>query len=409
MRKVQLFFLGILAGLICSTASAISINLEYPVGNLFSSTHDAAAKAAINAAAADLSAAITTSLSAINNEVFVGMNGQTTATFDWLYGYTNPSTGGSSTVDVATIAANTVTMFVGTRNLSGSTLGVGGPAGPGLGLAGSGFGSQWVGAVAHGESQSESVFRRGGGPVIDTVSGTTLPLQGVTANYSIDVGIAYGSLALDWNNVGDGDWHFNHTTPVAGEKNDLYSVALHEMLHALGIGTSDSWTLKTTGSNWTGTEVINLYGTGTNLVGGGHIASGIMSTSIVDGSPQEVVMDPSITQGSRKHLTALDLAFLRDIGYSTIIPDPQIFSPADFNEDGDVDASDLLAWQGGYGLNANGDTDDDADTDGRDFLVWQREYTGPLPYSANVAVSVPGTAALLAFGLISWFGSRRRS
>jgi hypothetical protein len=134
-----------------------------------------------------------------------------------------------------------------------------------------------------------------------------------------------------------------------------------------------------------------------------------MSTSIVDGAPQEVVMDPSITQGSRKYLTALDLAFLRDIGYATIIPDPQDFSPADFNEDGDVDAADLLAWQGAYGVNASGDTDEDGDTDGRDFLVWQREFTGPGPFSAKMAVPEPTSAALLAFGLLSLVGARRRS
>jgi hypothetical protein len=420
VRKVQPL-LGVtfaVWSLIYSTANAININLEYPVGSLFSATHDVAAKAAINAAAADLSAAITTSLTAIDSNVFVGTNGQTTMTFDWRFQYDDPSTQAEVDINDPVLAANAVTMFVGARSILGTTLGVGGPAGAGFGSSGSGFGGQWVGAVAGAESLSEAELRRGGGPVLNTFAGSST-LQGVTANYSIDVGIAYGTLSLDYdgNNNGERDtdaqlsnyWHFNHATPVAAGKNDLYSVALHEMLHALGIGASDAWTLKTSGTNWIGTEVTDLYGSGTNLVGGGHIASGIMSTSIVDGSPQEVVMDPSITQGSRKYLTALDLAFLRDIGYSTIIPDIPTFSPADFNEDGAVDASDLLAWQGGYGLNANGDTDDDGDTDGRDFLVWQREYTGPLLFSANVAVPEPGSAALVAFGLISWLCSRRRS
>ena len=418
MRKLQLWFASIFACAFCSPALAINIELQYPTGLLFSATHDAAAKAAINKAALDLSTAITTSLTAIDSNVFVGTNGQTTMTFDWRFQYDDPSTQAEVDINDPVLAANAVTMFVGARSILGTTLGVGGPAGAGFGTAGSGFGGQWIGAVAGAESLSEAEFRRGGGPVIDTFASSST-LQGVTANYSIDVGIAYGALSLDWDGNNDGSkdtdvqlgnyWHFNHATPVAANKNDLYSVALHEMLHALGIGASDAWSLKTSGTNWTGSEVINLYGTGTNLVGGGHIASNIMSTSIVDGLPQEVVMDPSITQGSRKFLTALDLAFLRDMGYTTIIPDPQTFSPADFNEDGDVDASDLLAWQGAYGLNANGDTDDDGDTDGRDFLVWQREFIGTSPISANVAVPEPGSAALLAFGLISWFGSRRRS
>ena len=407
----------VLCSLFCSLASAISINLVYPGGNLFSATHDPAAMAAINAAAADLSAAITSNLSAINTDIYTGMNGSTTATFDWLYKYDSPLDGTTEiTINSATTLANTVTMYVGARSFLDSTLGEGGPAGAGFSLNGSGFGSQWVGAVAFAESQSEVAYKRGGGPVINTIIGTTPPLQGVTASYSIDVGIAYGTLSLDWdgnnNGVPDNDtelgnfWHFNHSTPVVAGKNDLYSVALHEMIHALGIGSSASWTALRSGSNWTGSNAIALHGTGTNLVTSGHIAEGIMSTRASDGVPQEVVMDPSITQGTRKYLTALDLAFLRDIGYSTITPFMPSFSPADFDQDGDVDSGDLLTWQNGYGLNANGDTDSDGDSDGRDFLLWQREYTGSLPFTATISVPEPSTMVLFASGLLI-LGRRR--
>ena len=48
-----------------------------------------------------------------------------------------------------------------------------------------------------------------------------------------------------------------------------------------------------------------------------------MSARLSDGVMQEVVMDPNITTGTRKELTELDLAFLRDIGWETItIPEP---------------------------------------------------------------------------------------
>ena len=421
MRKLQLWFASIFACAFCSPALAINIELEYPAGFLFSATHDAAAKAAINSAAADLSSAITTSLNAVTTDAYTGSNGATTITLGWQFHYTDPVSNSPVTISNATIAANAVVMHVGARNLTGSTLGVGGPGqlgGDSSQFTGGGSPGQWVGAVANAETMAENAYKRGGGPILQAAMGSAT-LGAVTANYSVDFTIAHGALSLDWdsnnNGVKDSDaelnayWHFNHTTPVSAGKSDLYSVALHEMLHAIGIGTSNSWTSLVSGSTWGGSEVIDVYGTGSNLVGGGHITEGTMSTSIVDGSPQEVVMDPSVFTGTRKYLTALDLAFLRDIGYSTIIPDPQTFSPADFNEDSDVDASDLLAWQGAYGLNGNGDTDDDDDTDGRDFLVWQREYTGPLPFSANVAVPEPGSAALLALGLISWFGSRRRS
>ncbi|MDZ4658864.1 MAG: PEP-CTERM sorting domain-containing protein [Bythopirellula sp.] len=410
----------ILGCLFCSLASAININLQYPPGFLFSAMHDPAARDAIDEAAADISAAITSNLSAINTDLYSGINGNATATFNWSYSYSNPLTGGSVTIDTATIPANTVTMYVGARSILGSTLGVGGPGGAGFSLSGTySTPNQWPGAVDIGESQSELAYKRGGGPVIGTLEGTSVA-EGFVGTYSIDFGIAYGSLSLDWdgNNNGAKDndtdlnnyWHFNHTTSVGAGKNDLYSVALHEMLHALGIGASDSWDDLVSGTTWDGSNASTLYGSGNGLINpaGDHIASGIMSTSILDGSPQEVVMDPSITQGTRKRLTALDLAFLRDIGYATIIPTPS-FSPADFNEDADVDSGDLATWQTAYGLNANGDTNNDGDSDGRDFLLWQREYTGSLPFTATVAVPEPSAFLLLLASGVTLLGYRRRT
>ena len=46
-----------------------------------------------------------------------------------------------------------------------------------------------------------------------------------------------------------------------------------------------------------------------------------MSTRLSDGLAQEAVMDPTITVGTRKTLTELDLAFLRDLGFTTV-PEP---------------------------------------------------------------------------------------
>jgi hypothetical protein len=48
-----------------------------------------------------------------------------------------------------------------------------------------------------------------------------------------------------------------------------------------------------------------------------------LSRRITDFAAQEAVMDPSLLLGSRKYLTELDLAFLRDLGYATI-PEPSV-------------------------------------------------------------------------------------
>ena len=45
-----------------------------------------------------------------------------------------------------------------------------------------------------------------------------------------------------------------------------------------------------------------------------------------------------------------------------------IFS-ADFDDDGDVDPTDLAIWDGAFDLNQLGDADGDNDTDGNDFLL----------------------------------------
>ncbi len=400
-----------------SPVSAITINLQYPGSPLFSAALDPTAKAAINAAAADISAAITSSLNTINTDVYTGNNSSTTATFNFLYSYLDPVTGATVNIDTATAAANTVTMFVGAQNIFGSTLGTGGHGGFGYGLSGLGSASNWVGAVAIAQSNANAAYKRGGGPVISSISGQST-LGGATANFTFEYGVAYGQLSLDWdgnnNGIKDSDaelnnyWHFDHTTAVAGTKRDLYSVALHEMLHALGIGASDSWDAKHSGTTWTGSNVLALTGSGVGLTNpaADHIAEGTLSYRISDGTDQEVAMDPSILIGSRKSLTALDLAFLRDIGYSTIIPSPPTFDPGDFEEDGDVDGMDLVIWQNNFRLNAAGDADNDLDTDGRDFLIWQRNYTGPLLTATSVAVPEPSAIMLLVGSVLAGLGMR---
>jgi len=66
---------------------------------------------------------------------------------------------------------------------------------------------------------------------------------------------------------------------------------------------------------------------------------------------------------------------------------------ADFDGDGDVDASDLAQWDGDFGLNGLSDADGDSDSDGTDFLAWQRQFTGNL--TATTAVPEPAAWVLL--------------
>jgi len=315
---------------------AVMINLDYSHDTYFSG--NPTGKSALDAAAEDISAAITSSLSAITTDVFTGSNnsnlsnGPTTATFNWKALYNNPTNNASEEISVPTIAADQITVFVGVMNLTDDTLGMGGPAGAHFQLSGRGFGDEWVGAIADAEFQSNTAMQRGAGPLIASSSGNAT-LSGTTASWTLNIGPIYGRLTFDVDRDNNGTmddaatldnfWHFDHTTPVASGKSDLYTVALHEILHAIGIGTSTTWHNFVSGTTWTGTEVTALLGSGADLIASdeGHIANSTMSVRLSDHTAQEAVMDPDITLGKRKTLTLLDLAFLRDLGYQTV-PEP---------------------------------------------------------------------------------------
>ncbi len=101
-----------------------------------------------------------------------------------------------------------------------------------------------------------------------------------------------------------------------------------------------------------------------------------------------------------------------DIAGAQFLYGPAI-QAADFDEDGDVDGSDLAKWETGYGMasgaaHMDGDADEDLDVDGLDFLIWQRQFTGDLSLPASTAVPEPSSAILL-MGLAAMrvlFGSR---
>lgn len=82
---------------------------------------------------------------------------------------------------------------------------------------------------------------------------------------------------------------------------------------------------------------------------------------------------------------------------------------ADFDDDGDVDPTDLAIWQVAYDLNQLGDADGDNDSDGRDFLIWQRQFgSAPLTaLAANVTVPEPAGAVALCLGMLNYLAKRR--
>jgi hypothetical protein len=199
----------------------------------------------------------------------------------WQAVLDNPGDGGTVQFDNLTIPANTIVVYVGARDMS--SLGMGGPGG----------------------------FSSSGTPAWNTLVGGRGQdnVSGVNAR---DFGPYGGSIAFD--SQPDAGWYFglDGSDAAIGDANDFYSVALHEMTHVLGFGTSDSWNSRVSGSAFTGPAATNEYdGSGNPPLSPDHSH---WQSGTSDGG-KETAMDPDLTTGERKLLTALDLAAMDDLGY----------------------------------------------------------------------------------------------
>ncbi len=75
---------------------------------------------------------------------------------------------------------------------------------------------------------------------------------------------------------------------------------------------------------------------------------------------------------------------------------------ADFDADSDVDGSDFLTWQRGYGTSSGiGDANNDQLTDGADLVIWEQQFGSPQnnTAAASLAVPEPSTGMLWAFAI----------
>lgn len=206
----------------------------------------------------------------------------------WNATFTNPGSGSAESVANPTIAANVYRIYAGGRVLGGSTLGLGGAGG----FSSSGYGT-W----------GDDLRYRGNG-TFNTGWGGSLTFDTATSWY----------FDSDINTVEDFTGMY-----------DFFSVAIHEIIHVLGFGTTNSWNnLVDNGDpgEFNGTYATALFGSNPGLASGnGHWAIDTESKVFGTETVQEAAMDPNITSNSRKYITELDVAGLRDIGYSAV-PEP---------------------------------------------------------------------------------------
>lgn len=326
---------GVFAGLATTfgagQASAINIVVDYTYDtNGFFATQ--ASQDAMQAVADRYSAIITSSLGAI------GPAGNGTTGAGWRIGFTHPGTGVG--IDVST-AAN-----AGADPLSGSgTADVYGFAGLNanewiLYAGGRSLGSAGVGGTGTGLNFT-STFQDPNGPHRRGVI-TPTPGDGVG-----DLPVWGGSISFDSSRT----WDFSLDS-AGGAGSDFYSIALHEVGHALGLASGwNQWDNFETngGSTFVGPNTLAAYNAdnGTGLTeldlvstSNPHWEDGTYDSFIFEsagpnyngtvgpGVLQDLLMEPTANfTGSidRFELTNTDVATLEDLGW-TVVPEPSSFA-----------------------------------------------------------------------------------
>jgi hypothetical protein len=389
------FTLSLAAAALCFSAPSaqavnIALDYSYDTTNYFGAGHPmgapagAQAKAALEAAGSFLSGILHDTLSEIETPPpFHSSQFNGVVTWNWTLKFTHPATGALQSVTNPTIAADEYRIYVGARNFAEPTLGSGGPGGYQLHPTSSG-----------GFSSSENAQ-------IDMIDADFV--SAVQSRQEPSGFAAWGgSLAFD--RLGT-TWHFDHTTPVPVGANDFYSVAIHELTHALGFGLASNWNTFVDDGAFKGLTATAAHGGVAPPLAAGtsHWATGLTSEIYGTIDSQVAAMTPSITQGTRQALTKADAAALADIGWEVAMPAPN-YAPADFDLDTLVNDDDLELWKLTLGLSAGADADGDNDSDGNDFLIWQRSLGNP----PIVPVPEPGAMALAACGAVALVVASRR-
>ena len=383
----QLIIVGVffMDAVLVNPSQAITINLDYTydTSDFFGAGNPngegVKAKQAIEAAADYFSAILEDTFSEIETPAkFTGSFGGMVV-WQWDLSFSNPYTGATTTLYDETIAEDEFRIYVGARSLAGTTLGQGGPGGWG-----------WSSTPSGGFTSGE----------IDQIDAITDDFAAAVGHRKEYTGFARWGGALTFDSDASTDWHYDHKQPTPAGKDDLFSVAIHEIAHALGLGTSTDWDANTSNSGtlFSGPNAQAEYGGMIPLdcSGGctGHWQEGISSDIHGTSISQEAAMDPSITEGTRKYFTNLDAAASVDIGW-----DVTTITPGDFDFDGDVDDDDYATFESSFASDGGGDTDFDVDTDGIDFLTWQQHFDGSAsPAIAASIIPEPNSALLMLLG-----------
>jgi hypothetical protein len=401
------FWIGI--GVLALPAGAITVHVDYDTydtsdffgsGNPQGAAAGAQARAALESAASFFTNILNDTFSVISvpppyHSSVPGSTG--TVTWSWQQQFQHPSTGGTVQITNATIPSDRYIIYAGARSLPGVTAGVGAVGGYG-----------WNSDISGTNSFTQADINN-----IDQISNN---FEAAVERRNEPSGFARwgGTIAFDTDPAPV--WHFNHNTAPSGQVRDFYSVAIHELGHALGFGSQSGdsvtdWESLVSGSSFFGVNAQAKFGGSpvplhSDLA---HWANGTMSVVYGGTTAQETAMDPDILNGTRKRFTELDAAALLDIGWE-VIPLPGV--NGDYNNNGVVDAADYIVWRKrlGQSVTIPNDTTPGTVTPG-DYTVWRANFgkvMGGGSGAVLAAVPEPAGALLASVGGIFVYLARRR-
>lgn len=286
IAAIAAVLLAVLTPAVSATALTVTIDYRFDRGGFFDAGNERgrAARARLEEAATLFTDLVVDPLAAI-------APGTTThgLTDRWTTFFADPSSGGRASAANLNLGRGEVIVFAGARDLGGNVLG-----------------TAFTGAA----------FATGSAAFVESVQ-----TRGQTGVGTTDVAPWGGSIAFD--EVGT-NWYFGESAAVPFGRTDFRSVALHEIAHILGVGSSGSWFDQlaaapgcASGLAFYGEAAMAVHGSPVCLDGSAdHWEEGTQS----DG--REAALDPLLDRRTRKELTELDLAGLRDVGWELSVPEP---------------------------------------------------------------------------------------
>jgi uncharacterized repeat protein (TIGR02543 family) len=257
----------VLATLLTPASGSISILFDYTYDTGFFSGGNSDRRALLEAAADVFTSRLT-------NATFDPI--VPTGTNHWSLDLTNPTTGAPLQIDDPTLVADTLTIYVGAHALDSSMLAV--TSVPGWRATGD---DPWIELI-----QSKN---------------STTRFEPLGATIAFDTGT---------------NWYFD-ANPLTLEsfsgKYDFFSVAQHEIGHALGFTTgAEAFAANSANGLFVGEQATSLFGGPIPLsVDRSHWAN---STTF---HGEHLTMDPSLPMNTRTMFGPLEFAVLKDLGYNT--------------------------------------------------------------------------------------------